>query len=264
MMEKILSKDGTHIAYQRSGTGAPLVLVHGTLGSSLRWSALPALEKQFTVYAVERRGRGESGDAPNYALEREFEDIVALVDSIGEDVHLLGHSFGGLCVIEAALLTAQLRSLVVYEPSPIPVEGVPLYPEGTIARLQALLDAGEREQLVITMLRELVGMPQDEIDLLQSSPAFAARVAVAHTVPRETRAEENYRFEPERFKNLRVPTLLMLGGDSPAFFKTTIDKWHAAIPNSKITILPGQQHIAMYTAPDLFVREVETFLLNVS
>jgi pimeloyl-ACP methyl ester carboxylesterase len=263
MMEKILSKDGTPIAYQRSGTGAPLVLVHGTLGSSLRWPVLPALEKKFTVYAIERRGRGESGDAANYAIEREFEDVATLVNSIGEGVHLLGHSFGGLCVIEAALLTPHLRSLIVYEPSPLPVPDVPLYPAGVVQRLQALLDAGEREQVVITMLRELVGMPQDEIELLQSSSAFPARVAAAHTVPRETRAEEEYRFEPERFKNLRIPTLLMLGGDSPAFFKTTIETWHATLPYSRITVLPGQQHIAMYTTPDLFGREVETFLLNV-
>jgi pimeloyl-ACP methyl ester carboxylesterase len=260
-MEKILSNDGTPIAYQRSGAGAPLVLVHGTSASHARWAPiLPAFEKQFTVYAVDRRGYGESGDASSYAIEREFEDVAALVNSIGEGVNLLGHSFGGLCVLEAALLTPHLRRLVVYEPSWLPVPGVPLYPAGFIDRLQALLDAGDRENVVITMFRELVRMPPHELELLKASPAFPARVAAAHLVPRECRAEEGYRFEPERFKKLHVPTLLLLGGDSPQDMKATIETWHAALPNSRIVVLPGQQHIAMATAPDLFVREVQAFL----
>jgi pimeloyl-ACP methyl ester carboxylesterase len=103
-------------------------------------------------------------------------------------------------------------------------------------------------------------MPADELDLLKASPGFPAMVAAAHTVPRESRAEEDYRFTPERFKNLRVPTMFLLGGDSPVFFKTTIETWHAALPNSRITVLPGQQHIAHYTAPDLLAHEVLAFL----
>jgi pimeloyl-ACP methyl ester carboxylesterase len=260
-MEKITAKDGTPIAYQQSGVGAPLVLVHGTLGSSRRWPVLSALEKQFTVYTLDRRGYGESGDAAIYAVEREFEDIATLVDSIGDRVYLLGHSFGGFCVLEAALLTSHIDRLIVYEPSPLPVPGVPLYPEGIIERMEALLAAGDREQVVIMTLRELVGMSIDELELLKASPVFPAMVAAAHTVPRESRAEELYRFSPERFKHLNVPTLLLLGGDSPPFFKTTIETWHQALPNSRIVVLPGQQHIAHYTAPDLFVREVQNFLL---
>jgi pimeloyl-ACP methyl ester carboxylesterase len=263
-METIQSKDGTAIAYQRSGTGTPLVLVHGTLGSSRRWPVLPALEKTFTVYAVERRGYGESGDAAPYAIEREYEDIAALVNAIGnggDGVNLLGHSFGGLCVLEAALLTPRLSHLVVYEPSLLPVPGKALYPGDIIDRFESLLDAGDREAVVVTMFRELVNMPEHEIELLKASPVFPALVSAAHTVPRESRAEEAYRFEPERFKHFDVPTLLLLGGDSPEFFKTTIEKWHATLPNSRIVVLPGQ-HIAHYTAPDLFVETLQTFLLN--
>ncbi|MCX9077916.1 MAG: alpha/beta hydrolase, partial [Candidatus Methanoperedens sp.] len=248
-MEKILSKDGTPIAYQRTGTGPPLVLVHGTLGSCKRWPVLPTLGEQFTVNAIERRGYGESGDSASYAVEREFEDIAALVNSLGEGVSLLGHSFGGFCVLEAALLTPNLRRLIVYEPSPLPVPGTPLYPDGIIDRYEAMLDAGERENVVTTMFRELVGMPPDEIELLKASPTFPSMVAAAHTIPRESRAEEDYRFEPERFKHFNVPTMLLLGGDSPEFFKKTIERWHAALPNSRIVVLPGQQHIAHYTSP---------------
>ena len=262
-MEKILSKDGTPIAYQRSGAGAPLVLVHGTLSSHDGWARiLPVLEQQFTVYAVDRRGYGESGDSVHYALEREAEDIAALVDSIGDDVRLLGHSFGGLCALEAALLTSHLRCLVIYEPSPLPVPGVRLYPEGMVEQLQSLLDREDRSGVVVTVFRDLVDMPAHEIELLKASARFSAYMAAADTVPRETRAEETYRFEPERFTCLHVPALLLFGGDSPEFFRRTIDAWHATLPNSQIVALSGQQHIAHVTAPELFVRVIQEFLLE--
>src|SRR5215469_8607944 len=126
-METITSKDGTMIAYQRSGTGPPLVLVHGATADHTRWvPVLPAFEQHFTVYALDRRGRGGSGDAEPYALEREFADIVALVNVIEEPVFLLGHSYGALCALEAARRTAHVRKLVLYEP-PIPA-GIEIYP----------------------------------------------------------------------------------------------------------------------------------------
>lgn len=259
-MEKILSNNGIHVAYHKSGADMPLVLVHGTGGAYSRWKpVLPALERQFTVYAIDRRGRGESGDDSSYAIEREFEDVAAVVNAVGDEVNLLGHSYGGICALEAALLTPHLNCLILYEP-PLPVPGVPIYPEGVIDRLQALLDAGDRAGVLTTFMREVVRMPAHELDMFQASPAFPARLAAAHTLPRELRAHEAYRFQPERFKRLNVPTLLLLGGDSPAFFKAAVETLHNALPNSRIVVLPGQQHIAMDTAPDLFVREVETFL----
>jgi pimeloyl-ACP methyl ester carboxylesterase len=259
-MEKIRSKDGTPIACQRSGAGAPLVLVHGTGGAYARWAPiLPALGKQFTVYAVDRRGRGESGDAQSYAIEREFEDVAAVVDSIGGEVNLLGHSFGAVCSLEVALLTPHLRKLVLYEP-PLPLPGVPIYPEGIIDWLQGLVDADDRAGALTTFMREVVRMPPHELDLFKASPAFPARVAAAHTLPRELRAHEAYRFEAQRFEKLNVPTLLLLGGDSPQFFKTAIEAVNAALSNSRIVVLPGQRHIAIDTAPDLFAREVLAFL----
>src|SRR5918998_1211125 len=117
-METILSRDGTRIAYRRIGEGPPLVLVHGAAADRGRWSpVLPALEKRFTVYAIDRRGRGGSGDAGSYTMEREFEDVATVVDSIGEPVNLLGHSYGALCALEAALLSRNIRKLVLYEPA---------------------------------------------------------------------------------------------------------------------------------------------------
>ena len=103
-------------------------------------------------------------------------------------------------------------------------------------------------------------MPPHEFELFRSSPAWSARVAAAHTLPRELRAHEQYRFKAERFHGLKTPTLLLAGGDSPDFFKAAIATVNAALPNSRVVVLPGQQHIAMDTAPELFVREVLAFL----
>lgn len=259
---RAISDDGTLIAARRSGAGSQLVLVHGTGGSAARWSGISsALEKHFTVYAVDRRGRGMSGDRPDYAIEREVEDLVAFLSSLDGPLSLLGHSYGGICSLEAALQVRSLRRLILYEP-PIPVEGVPIYPSGAIERLEALLDAGDREGVVMTFMREVVRMPPPELELLRSSPAWPGRVAAAHTLPRELRAHERYRFRPERFRDLAVPTLLLLGGESPAFFRAAISTLEASLPNARVEILEGQQHIAMDTAPAAFVRAVVAFLTD--
>lgn len=147
-METVRSADGTPIAFKRTGNGPPLVLVHGMAGNHTRWELFdvrPRLAEQTTVYAMDRRGHGESGDTEEYALKREFEDVAAVVDSIDEPVHLLGHSHGGLCVLEAALRTDNVASLIVYEPAG-PWEEGHLYSEEMYEELAALVEVGENEQ----------------------------------------------------------------------------------------------------------------------
>src|SRR5690242_14877768 len=102
----VTSKDGTPLALWKSGVGPSLVAVHGACADHTAWdSVVPLLADTFTVYAMDRRGRGASGDAPRYALEREFEDVAAAVDALPGPVHLYGHSFGGICAVEAAMRT---------------------------------------------------------------------------------------------------------------------------------------------------------------
>jgi pimeloyl-ACP methyl ester carboxylesterase len=259
-VETIISPDGTAIAYQRSGAGSPLVLLHGTAGSSVRWAPiLPALEAHFEVYAVDRRGRGASGDGAPYAIEREFEDIVAVVEAIGAPVAVLGHSFGGLCALEAALRTPNLRQLLLYEPA-LSLPGLRLVSEGVIGRLEELLGAGDREGVLTTFTREVVGMSPDDFARFRSSPAWPARLAAAHTLPRELRAQDAYRLDFGRLEALQAPTLLLLGDESLRFFKAGVEALSAALPNSQVAVLPGQRHVAMDTAPELFVRELLNFL----
>jgi pimeloyl-ACP methyl ester carboxylesterase len=259
-METIRSKDGTHIAYERSGTGPALVLVHGTTADHTRWApVLPMLEQTFTVYAVDRRGRGQSGDAVDYSLDREYEDIAAVVSSIPAQVNLLGHSYGALISLEATLRVTNLNRLILYEP-PIP-SGVPIYPPGARTKIQALLDVGDREGVLLAFYRDVVGMPEHQIAVMRREPAWAARVAAAHTIPREF-ADEDYVFEPSRFKNLDVPTMLLEGENSPDHHKAGTGALHAVLPNSRIVVIPGQQHVAMSTAPELFVCLVTGFLME--
>lgn len=261
-MATITSPDLVQIGYQLSGAGRPLILVHGVGGTAARWApVLPAIAQHARVYAMDRRGRGASGDAPGYAFEREVEDILALAAAIDEPVDLLGHSYGAVCGLEAATRMPNLRRLILYEP-PFPNEGVALYPEGVIDQLEALLAAGEREAMLTTFLREVVRMPDDAYRIFRSSPAWPARIAAAHTLPRELRAHAAYSFDAARFRALATPTLLLLGGASPLVFRASIELLAATLPASRTAVLAGQQHTAMDTAPELFAREVLAFLLE--
>ncbi len=258
--ERVTSKDGTPIAYWRSGEGPPLVLVHGASAAHGRWApVLPAFEERFAVCAVDRRGRGGSGDSDEYAIEREFEDVAAVVESLGEPANLLGHSYGALCALEAALLTHNVRKLVLYEPG-LNVSGEQIYPPGVVDRLEALLEAGDRDGVVATMLREIAGASPDVVEYMRSLPAWQARVAAAHTIPRELRANEAHRFDPNRYRNLSVPTLLLSGEDSPADMAASDRAVDEVLPDSRIVVLKGQGHVAMDTGTDLFTTEVLRFL----
>jgi len=110
-------------------------------------------------------------------------------------------------------------------------------------------------------MRDIVHVPPHELELLRSAPAWKGRIAAAHTILREVDiTDQGYAFDLKRYKSIRTPTLLLLGGDSPTFLKAAAETLNATLPNSRILVMPGQQHTAMNTAPDLFVREVLTFL----
>jgi pimeloyl-ACP methyl ester carboxylesterase len=258
-MEQVTSKDGTVISYRRSGTGPPLLLVHGTTADHRRWTAIsPRFEQQFSVYALDRRGRGGSGDGPEYAIPREAEDIAAVIEAIGEPVFVLAHSYGAVCSLEAALLTGRIKRLILYEP-PVPT-GIEMYPPGLPDRIQALVDRGELETALEMFFREIVRMPEPELKSYRSLPMWPARVQLAPTIPREMTIDRHYPFDAGKFSDFQTPTLLLLGGDSPPMFSQAIEVVAAALPNARVVILPGQRHIAMDTNQDLFVKEVMAFL----
>jgi len=253
----VTSADGTRIAVHVGGDGPPLVLVHGAAADHTRWRpVLPALEERFTVLAVDRRGRGGSGDTPPYALAREVEDVAAVADAAGPGTILLGHSHGAVCALEAARLLPGLRALVLYEP-PL---GFVRWPAEVVGHLEALLAEGRRDELLEIFMREVAGLPADQIALMRSLPAWRGRLAAAHTIPREERANREYVFDPARFAAIRVPTLMLTGGDSPPGFHAAADAVAAAVPDCSVAVMPDQRHAAMDTGTARFTAEVTAFL----
>lgn len=260
-MEVITSRDGTPIAFWRSGTGPPLLLIHGaTADHTTTWrSVLAPLERRFTVCAMDRRGRGGSGDSTAYELAREADDVVAVLEAIDAPSHVLGHSFGGLCALEAALRTSRMAKLVLYEG--VALRGADAYPPGVIDRLRGMIERGEAEGALVAMMRDVAGMAEDEIDVLRSqTTAWQRRIDNARRVARELEADASYVFDPGRFAEMRTPTMLLVGEMSLPRELDNARGVAAALPNARVVVLPGQQHVAMHTDPDLFVREVVSFL----
>jgi pimeloyl-ACP methyl ester carboxylesterase len=259
-MNTILSADRTRIAFEQTGTGAPLLLVHGTNGDHTHWKlVLPYLDSHFTVYTMERRGRGQSGDASDYAIQREFEDVAALASVISEPVDILGHSFGAACVLGAARLIPNLRRMLLYEPPMLQEQQSPQRAM-LLDRMEQLLEQGENAQVVIILLRDMLNVPQPMIDRIQTLPNWADQVAAAHTIPRELCQSHCYAPNLAELEHINVPTLFLLGEHSPVFFRQTTETLQAHLPNSQVAVLPGQQHSAMLIAPELFAGEVVKFL----
>jgi pimeloyl-ACP methyl ester carboxylesterase len=263
-MDTFISKDGTHIAYQQTGSGPTLILVHGTSGNHTGWEpVLPILANHFSIYAMDRRGRGGSQIEGDYAIQREFEDVAGLVEvayqnAPNQPVNLLGHSFGALCSLEAALLTEHLDNLVLYEP---PQTGIPeILPPGLITEWERLLNEGNREGLLRIFFKG-VGLSEKELADFRAKPSWSDTVALAHTILREIKAIITQpRFDPAHFKNLTVPTLLLVGSKSEPWAVAGTKEIPSALPNSQIVELSGQGHLIISDNPELFTKPVITFL----
>jgi pimeloyl-ACP methyl ester carboxylesterase len=260
-MEYVVSKDGTRIAFVRRGEGPPLVLVHGTGIDHSYWDLVaPKLEQDFTVHSVDRRGRGQSGETAPYAIQREFEDVAAVVESIPEKVFLLGHSYGALCSLEAGLLARNIGKMILNEP-PMYTTVEVSFPEGAPEKVLALLRAGESEKALV-MIYGAGGMSASELSLLRSQPNWPARVRAAATIPREVLSVRGYSFKPARFKELKTPVLLLVGSETAPVYRVAMEALRTSLPDGRLVVLPGQRHEAAVTAPELYLRDVTGFFLE--
>ncbi|HEX9037590.1 MAG TPA: alpha/beta hydrolase [Ktedonobacterales bacterium] len=258
------SADGVPIACYRSGSGPALVAVHGTGADHAAWdSVTPLLARHFTVYVMDRRGRGGSGDTPEYSMEREITDVVAVVDGIGQPVHLYGHSSGAMFAVEAAMRTPHLASLVLYEGGPKP-PGFIIVPDEFISQLEALIEQGKREEAMNLVMPRAAGVTPQELDLMRRTPAWAARVAAAHTIPRELRAINAYGADLNRFGTLSLPTLLLVGERTDARRREMFLALNGVIQGSRMRELAGQGHAAHQTAPELLAAAITEFLSAVA
>ncbi len=261
-MNTVQSRDGTRIAFVRSGSGPSLILITGALSDHTAATAFsPHLESHFTVYAYDRRGRGESGNTQPYAVEREVEDIAALVGDSGGPVFLFGHSSGAILALEAAQCGLPVQRLVLYEP-PFTIDGQrPWLASDLAGRLQALLTAHDREAAVRLFLREGGGLPDEMLNQMQATPQWAAWLALAHTTPYDAEIGGQALPPEHRLSTLQTPTLMLQGEVSAAWLRASTQALAKALPHGQLAILPGQDHFALYEAPKLLADACIRFLL---
>jgi pimeloyl-ACP methyl ester carboxylesterase len=250
---------GVTLSLSTGGKGPPLLLVHGTTTDASLWdNAAPLLAERLSVTALDRRGRGSAGDAETHSLAAEVEDIEAALTAIGARVHLLGHSYGALCALEAARRSSRVDKLVLYEPPLLPAA-----PQGLEAGVQAIeaeVAAGRPDGAVEAFFRRIEHLGDADLGKLRALPSWPRRVRAAHTIARELRAALGYRFDPERFAGFARPTLLLEGAESPLFLKQATRAVASAIAGSRVVSLPGQRHSAMTSAPERFAASVLGFL----
>ena len=260
----VTSRDGTAIGFSRSGDGPPLALVHGSTSERSRWTpVLPRLQRSRTVLAMDRRGRGASGDATEYRMEAEFDDVAAVLDALDSPADVVAHSYGAICALEASLRARNIRRLVLYEP-PIAARSSPPEEmkgfEAVVGEIEALIGRGERAAALETFFARVLRMPDGEIARARTLPSWPARLALAHTLPRELRSSRAYKFDAARFRDHRIPTLLLLGGESPQRYKDTTALLHESLPGSKVAVIAGQGHGGIDGAPEVFAATVMDFL----
>ena len=258
-LSTVRSKDGTLIAVECAGAGPSLVIVHGGTGDRSRWTPLfPLFASSFRVCAMDRRGHGASGDSPHYSLQREVEDVAAVVNSQSGKVFVLGHSYGAVCALEAAFLTDKISKLVLYEP---PLQD--LDHSAVAARMERMIQEGNREEALVTFMREIVMISPSEIARMKARPSWPGLLATIESSIRQIRALAAYRFDSKRMSTLDVPTMLLTGSESASpQLKQAIKGLLDSLPNRSLFVFKGQQHNAMDTVPQQFAEAVENFLLS--
>lgn len=258
MLQHVTSPDGVQLAVDVSGSGPPLVMVHGA--GSGRWGfdlVRPLLEPRFEVWALDRRGRGDSGDGDGYSVELEFEDVAAVVRDAGDGAMLFGHSYGGLVSAGAARRLDRLVRLVLYEP---PMGGS-LADEAWQRRFEADLAAGAPEAAVRRFLNDVGGYTPAEVDAMESTPAWKLRLAAAPTVPRELRAERALATDGLGLDRLELECLMLVGTESPEWARRSTAAFAERVPGAEVRTLAGHGHGAAVSGPALLASELERFLL---
>lgn len=247
MPKKVISRDGTTIAYEKLGQGPALVVIDGA--TAARTAAQPLaqlLAPDFSVYIYDRRGRGDSTDTPPYAVAKEVADLAALIDLAGGSASLFGMSSGGALALEAASsLGSKVEKLAVYEvPYDSSEAGVRAWKEFR-PKLAGLLAAGDHEG-ALSFFMKFVGAPEAAIEGMRKSPQWRAMVAMAPTLAYDVAVVGEERVVPaERFARIQAPALILDGRASQEkmpFMRATADELARVIPGAQRKTLEGQDH----------------------
>jgi pimeloyl-ACP methyl ester carboxylesterase len=244
----VVSKDGTTIAFERIGQGSPVILVDGALcwrGLGPSGQVAKLLASDFTVFTYDRRGRGASGDTPPYAVEREVEDIHALVSEAGGTASLWGVSSGAALALEAANRLGGIKKLALYE-APFIVDDSRATTAEDWVRIREAVAAGRPNDAVKAFLTS-VGMPAFFIALMRLTPVWPKLRAVAHTLPYDGDiVQNNQRGQPPppySWASVTMPTLVMDGAKSPAWMRHGNRSLASVLPNAQYRTLEGQTHV---------------------
>jgi pimeloyl-ACP methyl ester carboxylesterase len=262
-MEKVSSADGTLIAFEKLGSGPPVILIGGAFcDRRARAAGLPlarTMAKAMTVYCVDRRGRGDSTDTPPYAVAREVEDIAALLQAAGGSAHAYGHSSGATLLIEAALAGLPIQKLALYEPPLVLAEHREQVPPDLAAQLVRLTRAGKRSDAAELFLTRAIGMPAGYVEQMKAGPAWSSLEAISHTLSYDATITADPLAVLARAPGLRQSVLLLDGAKSQPWMRGAVAKLAAAIGGARYASLPEQTHDV---APDELGPELLQFFLG--
>ena len=263
-MDRVTSRDGTPIAYERIGSGPALILVTGALTE--RADVVPlaqALAPQFTAYAYDRRGRGDSGDTKPFSIEREFEDIDALITAAGGSAFLFGHSSGAALVLEAVLHGSSITKQALYEPPYIVNGDRPPLPDDYVPTLEALIAEDRRADAVEYFWSTGMLIPPFLVAQWRESPMWPGVLKVANTLPYDGAAMGDHMsgkpLPAEWATKATIPTLVIDGDQSPASLRDAVAEVTALLPNAERRTLEGHGHGA---PPDVIAPILREFLLR--
>jgi len=243
-MSQVLSKDGTVIAFEKLGQGPAVIVVGGQLGDRSQQAPLAALlSSHFTVYNYDRRGHGESGFTAPYAVEREIEDLEALINEAGGSALVYGTSGCAVLALEAAAwgLVPKTKKLALWEPPYILDDSRPPVPQDYQEQLTSLLSQGRRGDMVELFMTAAVGMPGAIVAQMRQAPWWPAQEALAHTLIYDAALMGDFSLPYARVASVTVPTLVIDGGQTP-WLSHAAQAVASALPNSQRRTLSGQPH----------------------
>ncbi len=241
-MSTVTSSDGTIIAFDRLGNGPPVILVCGASTDHRANAPLAELlAEHFTVFNYDRRGRGDSEDTLPYAVEREVEDLDALINEAGGSAFVYGTSSGGVLALEAAVSGLAITKLALWEP-PFSLDQCSRPPADQVERYNEMIAEGRRGDAVEFFMSKVVGLPPEFVALARTQTFWQAQEALAHTLAYDATIMGDYSLPVKRAEAVTVPTLVMAGGASFPFMRQTAQALADALPNGQHRILEAQEH----------------------
>lgn len=256
-MERLVTSTGVTVSFDRTGSGPPLVLVHGAFSDhDTNWTFVkPVLRQSCTVCAIARRGRGLTDATDRHGADDEVADVVAVVEAIGAPVFLLGHSYGAhLALAAARQVPSRVLKIVAYEPI------VPsLLTPPAMMRLEQLAADDAWDEFAFSFFHDVLLVPAEELEAQRRADLWAPIISDARATLGDLRALSHMQFDPEAYSSLPVPVLLQVGTESPRQLYVT-DALAAVLPDVRIDQLAGQAHEGMTTAPAQYVQSVTHFL----